>query len=60
MENNKDYLILIDLINVFSFILGLKNLEENNEQSNSLEEYLNKQDAQYEKIISLLEDLKNS
>lgn len=60
MENNKDYLILIDLINVFSFILGLKNLEENNEQSNSLEEHLNKQDAQYEKIISLLEDLKNS
>lgn len=60
MENNKDYLILIDLINVLSFILGLKNLEENNEQSNSLEEHLNKQDAQYEKIISLLEDLKNS
>lgn len=60
MENNKDYLILIDLINVLSFILGLKNLEENNEQSNSLDEHLNKQDAQYEKIISLLEDLKNS
>ena len=60
MENNKDYLILRDLINVLSFILGLKNLEENNEQSNSLDEHLNKQDAQYEKIISLLEDLKNS
>lgn len=55
---NDNYNTIIDLINVFSFIIGIQNLNANNEQINSLEEHLSKQDAQYEKIISLLEELK--
>lgn len=55
---NDNYNTIIDLINVFSFIIGIQNLNANNKQINSLEEHLSKQDAQYEKIISLLEELK--
>ena len=53
-----NYALALDLINVLSFILGIENLESNNKQINSLEKHLSKQDAQYDKIISLLEELK--
>ena len=38
---------LLDYINVLSFAIGVENLRKNNEQINSLEEHLSKQDAQY-------------
>lgn len=47
---------LINLINVLSFIIGVQNLNMNNKQVDVLEEHLNKQDKQYEKIIELLEE----
>lgn len=47
---------LINVINVLSFIIGVQNLNMNNKQVNVLEEHLNKQDKQYEKIIKLLEE----
>ena len=58
MQNNDDRVLIIDLINVLSFLIGVRNLNENNEQTNALEEHLKKQDEQYDKIISLLEELK--
>ena len=53
-----NYVLALDLINVLSFILGIENLNANNKQINDLEEHLSKQDAQYDKIISLLEEIK--
>lgn len=58
MQNNDGRVLIIDLINVLSFLIGVQNLSENNEQTNALEEHLKKQDEQYDKIISLLEELK--
>lgn len=55
-DNNKNY--LLDLINILSFIIGVQNLELNDKQILELQEHLNKQDEQYEKIIQLLEDMK--
>ena len=49
----------LDLINVLSFIIGVQNLSANDEQIKQLQEHLDKQDTQYEKIIQLLEELKN-
>lgn len=49
-----------DFINILSFIIGIENLEKNDEQIQALEEHLNKQDKQYEEILKLLEDLKTS
>lgn len=53
---------ILDIIAISSFIIGLKNLEENRQQSKtqeqiikSIEEHLKMQDEQYEKIIQLLE-----
>ena len=51
---NQDNL-LIDLINIFSFAIGIQNLELNDKQIKDLQEHLNKQDKQYERIINLLE-----
>lgn len=52
----------LDIILILSFIIGLENLQENRQQSESqeqiikaIEEHLKKQDEQYEKIIKLLE-----
>lgn len=52
----------LDIISILSFIIGLENLQENRQQSESqeqiiksIEEHLKKQDEQYEKIIKLLE-----
>lgn len=55
MNNNST--LFIDLVNILSFGIGLENLEVNNEQVKQLEEHLNKQDKQYEKIIELLEKI---
>ena len=49
---------LLDYINVLSFAIGVKNLRKNEEQINSLEEHLIKQDAQYNEIIELLKEVK--
>lgn len=49
---------IIDLINVLSFAVGLQNLDMNNQQIDDLQEHLNKQDEQYERIISLLNQMK--
>ena len=57
----------LDIIAILSFVIGLKNLQENRQQSQnqeqiikSIEEHLKRQDEQYEKIIKLLErNLKN-
>lgn len=57
MKNENNY--AIDLINILSFIIGVQNLQMNDEQISQLEEHLNKQDKQYEKIIELLENLEN-
>lgn len=48
--------ILFDFISLFSFVIGIENLNKNDEQIQALEEHLAKQDEQYEKIIKLLED----
>ena len=47
---------IIDLVNVLSFAVGLQNIELNNKQIADLQEHLNNQDKQYEKIIALLEE----
>lgn len=44
----------IDLINVLSYLIGVENLQKNDEQISQLEEHLSKQDKQYEEIIKLL------
>ena len=49
---------LLDYINVLSFSIGVENLRKNEEQINSLEEHLSKQDAQYNEIIELLKEVK--
>ena len=49
---------LLDYINVLSFTIGVENLRKNEEQINSLEEHLSKQDAQYNEIIKLLKEVK--
>lgn len=46
---------IIDLINILSFLIGVENLELNDTQIKQLEEHLNNQDKQYERIIELLE-----
>lgn len=56
MRNNDNY--AIDIINVLSLIIGLENINLNDKQIKDLQEHLNKQDKQYERIIELLE--KNS
>lgn len=53
---NENNALLFDLINVLSFIIGVENLDKNNEQINALEKHLAEQDKQYEKIIKLLEE----
>ena len=56
MDNrNNEYTALIDLINVLSFIIGVQNLSLNDKQVQQIESHLQKQDEQYEKILSLLE-----
>lgn len=50
-----NYKETLDLINVLSFVIGVENLSLNDIQINKLEEHLNKQDKQYERIIELLE-----
>lgn len=59
---NNRQLEYLDLITILSFSIGLENLQENRQQSESqeqiikaIEEHLKKQDEQYEKIIKLLE-----
>lgn len=59
MKDNYNFNIL-DGINVASFIIGLQNLNENQKQIQALEEHLATQDKQYEKIIKLLSDIKDS
>lgn len=55
-NNNKYNDFIIDLVNVLSFAVGLQNIELNNKQIEDLQEHLNNQDKQYEKIIKLLEE----
>lgn len=47
----------IDLINVLSYLIGVENLQKNDEQIKQLEEHLSNQDKQYEKIITMLKEL---
>lgn len=56
MDNNKYNDFIIDLVNVLSFAVGLQNIELNSKQIEDLQEHLNNQDKQYEKIINLLEE----
>ena len=61
MKNNDENInLLMNLINIFSFAIGIENLSKNDEQIKALDEHLTKQDAQYEKIIKLLEEIKDS
>lgn len=53
-ENNNEY--LFNLINILSFIIGIENLNLNDEQIEKLENHLNNQDKQYEEIIRLLKE----
>lgn len=58
--NNEDYTaFVINVINVLSFAIGLQNLDMNNQQIKDLQEHLNKQDEQYDKIIQLLDNKKS-
>lgn len=50
-----NYKETLDLINLLSFVIGVENLSLNDIQINKLEEHLNKQDKQYERIVELLE-----
>lgn len=50
--------LMFDFISLFSFIIGLENLNKNNEQIEALEKHLAEQDRQYERIIKLLEGAK--
>lgn len=56
MNNLERYDNLINLINILSFAIGIQNLDLNDKQVSALEEHLQKQDEQYEKIIKLLEE----
>lgn len=60
MDNNDYNKFIIDLVNVLSFAVGLQNIELNNKQIADLQEHLNNQDKQYEKIIALLEEKKTT
>ena len=56
MDNqNNEYVALIDLINILSFLIGVQNLSLNDKQVQQIEDHLRTQDLQYEKIINLLE-----
>ena len=57
--NYKHNDLVFDIINLFSFVIGLENLNKNNEQIESLEEHLAKQDKQYDKIIEILKESKS-
>ena len=57
MDNrNEEYVALIDLINILSFLIGVQNLSLNDKQVQQIEDHLKKQDEQYERIIALLEE----
>lgn len=57
MDNrNEEYVALIDLINILSFLIGIQNLSLNDKQVQQIEDHLKKQDEQYERIIALLEE----
>lgn len=61
MKNNDENInLLMNLINIFSFAIGIENLSKNDEQIKALDEHLTKQDMQYNKIIKLLEEIKDS
>lgn len=49
----------IDLINILSYLIGIENMQKNDEQIKDLQEHLNNQDKQYEEIIKLLEEKNN-
>ena len=55
---NKDseFVYLIDLINILSFIIGVQNLDLNNKQIQDLQDHLDRQDKQYEEILRILKD----
>lgn len=50
--------LIFDFMSVLSFIIGIENLDKNDEQINQLENHLKKQDEQYEEILALLKDIK--
>lgn len=54
MNTNNEY--LFNLINILSFIIGVKNLNLNDKQIEKLESHLSKQDKQYEEIVKLLKE----
>lgn len=54
MNNN----LVIELINILSYVIGVQNLELNDKQIKDLQEHLSRQDRQYEQIVRLLEELK--
>ena len=64
--NDFDGLGVLDILTIFSFVIGLKNLELNQKQSDDLEKHLSKQDeemlskiiAQNQAIIEALEELR--
>lgn len=56
--NNDDYIAFVmNLINVLSFAIGVQNLELNDKQVNALDNHLSKQDEQYDKILSKLDEI---
>lgn len=58
MNNNRNDFVF-DLMNLFSFVIGVENLQKNDEQIKALENHLSKQDKQYEEIIGLLKEKKD-
>ena len=58
MNNNRNDFVF-DLMNLFSFVIGVENLQKNDEQIKELENHLSKQDKQYEEIIRLLKEKKD-
>ena len=64
--NNFDGLGILDIITIFSFVIGLQNLDLNIKQNEDLEKHLSQQDeemlskiiAQNQAIIEALEELR--
>lgn len=49
----------IDWINVLSYIIGVENLQKNDEQIKELQQHLDKQDKQFNEILLLLKEIKD-
>ena len=57
MDNEIDW--IINAINVLSFMIGIENLNKNDEQVKQLQNHLLEQDKQYKEIIKILKEMQD-